>query len=147
LKKKWVLRGILIVLSVILLAALGLYFLGSSYHADMYKEKWNIMLPNDLKKQYSAQDTGFTGDGIRYKIFKLGETAPSFLDSSSSEKNAEMEADVNKALAWLKVDKNNYPNFSHDYRWMITTDNGGLDKMYIIYDPESSLSYFLEIII
>jgi hypothetical protein len=147
LKKKWVIRAAAIILSVVLLGALGIYYLNTSYSTDAYKHKWNIMLPDDLKKQYSAQDIGFTGDGLRYNIFKLGKNVPSFIDSSSTEKNAEMEADVNKALAVLKIDKNNYPNFSHNYRWMIPTDNGGLDKMYIIYDPEADLVYFLESII
>jgi hypothetical protein len=142
-------KTVAIVISVILLIALGLYIAGDIYYheaARMYERNWHIVLPNDLKKQYDISSFGALGDGSSYTIYglKKDEYAP-FLEGTSSQKNTTMQSDVIEILNSLKADKQKYPDFSHNYKWKILSmDSDNRDKLYIVYDMESSFVYFVQ---
>ena len=138
---------IVIVFLGILLISLGLYIAGNLYYTDarIYEENWKISLPEGLKKQYGAKEDDPRGKVCRYTIFVLKEKDAPFLKGASSQKNILMQNDVIEILRILRVDKQKYPNFSHDYKWKILyRDSNNIDKLYIIYDMESSFVYFLQ---
>lgn len=142
---------IILILVAIIFFILGFYTACKLYITDATMlQDWNITLPGDLKKQFDiSSPLGPHGEHSRYIIYKSENgNAPldtTFLQGTSSQKNTQMQNDVNAILKRLKIEAQKYPNFSHEYKWKIITkyddDN---DKLYEIFDTESSFAYFIE---
>ena len=113
--------------------------------AEVYKNNWGITLPDNLEKQYDVSEYGGTGDGWEYEIFsfKNNKSEVSFLSDMSSQKNDEMQNGVTDILKEVKADEQQYPNFSHNYEWKTITNKKN-DKLYIIYDEDTFLLYFVQ---
>lgn len=146
-----ILKAFIILLIVLFVWCIAGYFYNAYYtSAKIYKNNWNVILPGNLKKQYYISDFGGgTGDGVSFAIHKLqdGYTQEdsSFFEGASFEKNTEMQDEIKRILGSLKVDDQKYPNFSHNYQWK-TIYKHGCDKLYILYDTELSLVYFIQVI-
>lgn len=139
------------ILLVVLFAGYLAGFYYNFYYTDtnIYKDNWNVILPGNLKKQYYISDFGFTGDGESFTIYKIqnGYTKEdvSFFEGASSQKNMEMQDEIIRILGSLKVEKQKYPSFSHDYHWkIISMKSDPRNKLYILYDTEASLVYFIQ---
>ena len=115
--------------------------------AEVYKEKWGITLPDNLEKQYDVSEYGGTGDGWEYEIFSFKNNEPdlSFLSDMSSQKNDEIQNKITDILKEVKADGKQYPDFSHSYEWKILTNKKNIkDKLYIMYDKDTLLLYFVQ---
>lgn len=56
-----------------------------------------------------------------------------------------MQNDIITILKRLKIEIQKHPDFSHEYKWKIIAKCGDdNDKLYMIYDIESSFAYFIE---
>ncbi len=143
--KEKVVKRLFITLIIIIAIPIGLYIAGNCYYtpARIYEMYWNINLPNDIKEKYNAETPpDFHGDGSRYTVFQLNELNPPFLIGTSIQKNVKTENEILSILNILGAEKNWYPDFSHGYKWKKLTQHD--DYLYIIYDPKSSLVYFIQ---
>lgn len=136
----------IIILSTILFIAIGGYIAWNMYFTDarMLKEHWNIVLPDNIEKQYDISSFGALGDGSSYTIYKLSGDSL-FQDKMSSERNITMQDNVIDILKKLKVDKLHYPDFSHAYKWkVISMESDTRNKLYVICDTKMSLIYLIQ---
>ena len=113
---------------------------------DYYKTTWGITLPQSLNfhKKYTVDIFDPRGNDCAYEVFKFTDKNSSFLSCMSSKQDENMQKGVTDLLQRIRAAKGKYPNFSHSYEWKIITKYNGDDKLYIIYDKESSLLYFAQ---
>lgn len=139
---------ILLIVAAVLFFILGFYTCYKLYFTDSVSfQNWNLTLPVDLKKQYRITSFGALGDGAGFTVFSLSDKneAASLMEGLSSQKNPQLENDVLRILGKLKVESQKYPDFSHNYLWKIRTmESDSRNKLYILYEPESSLLYYVE---
>lgn len=140
---------------IIILAIIVLLFLINFFTSDRWNIylRWNIMLPTGVKKIYKQTDTGFTGDGVRYYIFKYNgsETNSFFSDFSKNGDNPQeddMKTFLEEILERLNISKNNYPSLNSSYIWgKKLRDSKYSDVCYIIYIKQEKKLYIFERII
>ncbi len=102
-------------------------------------------MPGDMKSQYDLSSQGALGDGCTYSVYSLKSKDTSFLGKTSSSLNAQMQNEVLRILRILHADSGRYPDFSHPYEWKIfTSESDGRNKLYAVYDAETSLLYFAQ---
>ena len=137
---------ILAVVAVIAVAIpVGMYIAGNYYFTDarIYEENWGVNLPSNIKEEYSKKtETSFHGDGLRYTIFKYEDSSSEFISSLSSDKDMDIENEFSAILASLSVEKNNYPDFTHDYLSQCKDSYG--NELYIIYDAIENKLYLVQ---
>lgn len=86
--------------------------------------------------------TGPNGDGYEFTIYRIkGDKFPILSDANSQKENF-IESQVISILYELNTDRNQYPNFSHQYKWKVLTSYS--NTLYIIYDSELSLVYIVQ---
>lgn len=145
-KKRKMLKRLFVTLTVIIAIPVGLFIAGKCFltSARIYDINWNIVLPYDTKEKYNAETPqDFPGDGMRYTVFQIKEAnAPFFLSDASNQKDVTIENEVLSILNIVNVEKKWYPDFSHEYSWKKISKSD--DKLYIIYDPKTSLVYFVQ---
>lgn len=110
-------------------------------------ESWNVLLPGGAKQEYRVTSFGALGDGESFTVYAFHDKARegSFYEKMSSQKNAQLENEVGKILRALRADAQWHPDFSHEYRWKIRTmESDSRNKLYIIYDEETSFLYYAE---
>lgn len=142
-RKKW--AKPLIIFAAAVLVFFGLCFAVS--HLNRYKivleENWGLSLPGNMKEVYYSQsEQGFQGDGCRYTVFQLNDANAPFLKGASNQKNSDVEEKAAKIIIETEAAKAQYLDFSHHYLWKTLSKED--DTLYIIYDPEKSLVYFVE---
>ena len=148
-------RGIIIVFLIIFGVPIGcgIYaYIDAHFTSDirMYQRNWGITIPGNFKKQYYISDFGGAGDGDTYEIYALEGTDTqedaSVLEEMSSQKNTETQNEIITILKRLKVDTQNYPNFSHDYQWKILNKSRRFKRLrlYILLDRKLSFIYFVQ---
>lgn len=140
-------KAITIIVIAFLFVCIGGCLAWKMYFTDarILKEHWNIILPNNIEKQYDISSYGALGDGSGFIVYKSEDDAASFLGEMSSQKNVAMQDKVMAILKKLKVDQFRYPDFSHDYSWRILSMNSDArNKLYIIYDKRISLIYLIQ---
>lgn len=128
----------------------GLYFVWTCTLTDsrLLQDNWSLNLPDNMQEVYRTEsERGFQGDGVIYTVFAWKDGNSAVLNGASGEKNSDMENEVRQHLGELKAEKQWYPDFSHSYKWKRIFKDGSFRKLYILYFPEKSLIYFLQIII
>lgn len=118
-----------------------------------YRETWHVVLPDSVQRQCYESNQSFAGqgDGNSCAVYRWNDSNPpqdfSFFSGASSRKNKDVERKVTQILSLLKVDSKFRPDFSGPYEWKILSRNEGFWKLYLLYDPNSSLLYCVEDII
>lgn len=111
------------------------------------------MLPIGVKRIYRQTDIGFTGDGVRYYIFKYNgsETNSFFSDFSKNGDNPQeddMKTFLEEISERLNISKNNYPSLNSPYIWKKKLrDSKYSDICYIIYIKQEKKLYIFERIV
>ncbi|HEX3018135.1 MAG TPA: hypothetical protein VHP31_09840 [Caproicibacter sp.] len=142
-RKKWVKP--LIIVAAAVLVFFGLCFAVSrlNMHEAALEANWGLSLPGNMKEVYYSQsEQGFQGDGYRYTVFQLNDANTPFLKGASNQKSSDVEDKVTQIIIETEAAKAQYPNFSHHYLWKTISKYD--DTLYIIFDPEKSLVFFVE---
>lgn len=145
-------RGLFLALAALIGIPAGLYFAVRSYNVSarisMYEETWHIDLPQGIKEEYNVEsDHGFQGDGLWYTVYRQEDADAPFLQGTSGRKDQEMEKKIASSLVSMRAEKDRYPDFTHPYVWKRLSENDDFKQLYILYDPQESLAYFLQDII
>ena len=112
------------------------------------KINWGISLPRSYREEsyFVESEPSVLGDGYRYHVFDYKkELNQEDIGKFNSEKNEEIENNIEEILNYLKIDHEKRPNFSEKYYWYTKTDNiDSHDKLYIIYIPKYNKLYVIE---
>lgn len=108
---------------------------------------WGISLPKSYEEIFSA-DSGasFHGDGERYHVFKYKEKLKQMeIGKYNSEKNNNVEDEVEEILNSLQVSNQKKPDFSKEYYWYRKNgDDDSRNKLYLIYFNEDNVLHVIE---
>lgn len=142
--KRKIKRSIIVILCLFLILILGAC---SSDYNKVIETNWEIPLPKSYEELYSI-DSGasFHGDGYRYHVFSYKEELKqNEIAKFSSEKNVNVEKEVENILISLKVSKESRPDFSEEYYWYKKNDNNDLrNNLYLIYFIQDKMLHIIE---
>ena len=145
-------KKILIVFIIIIVfGLLGMIIYSNlTNYSDVLKINWNIELPKySIKEIYNANsDSSFHGDGIRYHVFsyKDEEKIKDMLNWFSEEKEtiyySTYSEGVNNWLNEIKVQKENYPNYSNCKYWYDRKNDNS--EIVILWNSTKAMLYIVE---
>lgn len=137
-------RSILVILCLFLMLIFGAC---SSDYNKVLETNWGILLPKGYG-ELSSIDSGasFHGDGYRYHVFSYKEElSQNEIEKFSSEKNVNVEKEVENILISLKVSKENRPDFSEEYYWYKKNDTkDSRNNLYLIYFTQDKMLHIIE---
>lgn len=138
-----------ILADILLLALFGLFLsiLFKRSCAEIIYANWNVQIPARLTEVYENQgEPSFHGDGPRYHVFLDSEYEdhPEFYSSFSDGKNPGAEEFIVDVLTELEVPQEEWPDFSHPYRWWTKKGDGFSERLYFLYDEGTGKLYVAE---
>lgn len=144
-KKKKILISFFIISLIIVLAMKGKKYIENyNLYSNILSENWNLKISENYEQVYS-KDSGesFLGDGKRYHVFKYNDNEVINKNFDwKSEKNLDIELQIQKILNDLDINKEQYPNFIENYKYYESIDH--TSKLYIIYFENEGIVYIIE---
>lgn len=136
----------LIVISLGFLGIAVLFFVGTfrvNSNTYVYEKLWEIDFTNGIKEIYSAKsDIGFTGDGIRYSIYKdNGEPIENveFVFGNKSE----IKEKIDSLLTQIEVEESMKIDTAEDFQWCVLEENNDTiifckssGKLYVVQETQ-----------
>lgn len=122
-----------------------------------FTEQWDIELPAITNIVYENSETGWFGDGIRYRYYEIDSNNMEFISNGfSHEKDTDLEDTVKRNLKRLMsnnkitISEDYLPRWDINYYWLQKGKNFNDeyetydDNLIIIYDPTNYGLYICE---
>ena len=130
-------------LLIIAIKFIGVIIIGSSAafagDAMVYRANWGINIPAS-KQEYSLDDTGWFGDGIKYTVFEV-KTENELTDSITGKPDGTFISDFEKNFSDLGADEYYLPDWNGDVCCSMMNKNDS--TLYLIYDIGKKLLYVM----
>lgn len=141
-------RNVVLLLAFIMLCYWIVLAMGSYAHTystlNNISRIWNINVSDGMQKIFgTTTDLSIFGEGIRYYIF-ADDSRSDFYFNFQEGPNEEVETQIWKYLSELSVPKEQLPDFSHPYLWLVLKKDNGRDQFVCIFDQRTQQYYFIE---
>ena len=131
---------IIFILTVIYCDTFGNYFFS-------FWINWGIQLSKNKIAYQTKTEASFNGDRVEYVILDYYFNIKNIKNVSwISEKNQDIENEINKILVRLNVDKKHRVDFKDEYLYFVKEEQD-YSKLYMFYMPSQKKMYIIEFIV